>query len=177
MNYEVKFLAFPRVPVFYEAYQMQSVNRQYVNCLTDTGLLDAVERLIQHRSFVDLDLGYESGSKKFYAGCEYADDLRGLLRTVLVSNRPTEVTLGELVSRKGAESIRNTAQCCDTALLDEFEKLLTSPKLIDQQLGFDLQTKEFFLGLLQGTDLRDVLRQATGVPPPGAGHRAFSDAA
>jgi hypothetical protein len=68
-----------------------------VKGLSDTELLDAVERLLRVPDFIDLNLGYDPETNEFYAGCEGATNLRALLRSVLVHNRPEKVSLSELL--------------------------------------------------------------------------------
>jgi hypothetical protein len=84
--------------------EMEGVKR-----LSDTELLDAVENLLRAPGFIDLNLGYDRDTKEFYAGCEGAIDLRALLRSVLVRNRPEKVSLSELLPfRRDAESQPNS---------------------------------------------------------------------
>ncbi|MBV8550569.1 MAG: hypothetical protein JOY54_04660 [Acidobacteriaceae bacterium] len=77
---------------------MSHAGTRDVNDLSDTELLDALEQLIQHPEFINLELGYEAEVSKFYAGSEYGKNLRDLLRTVLSQNRPGNVTLDQLIT-------------------------------------------------------------------------------
>jgi hypothetical protein len=71
-----------------------------VSALSDTELLDSIEQLLCAPGFIDLALGYDHESGEFYAGCEAGRSLRDLLRSVLVQNRPSGVTLQDLLPCK-----------------------------------------------------------------------------
>jgi predicted heme/steroid binding protein len=65
--------------------------------LSDTEILDALERLLRHPDFYDISLSFDSGEGKFYAGWEVGSDLRDVLRTVLMRNRPAGLSLNTLL--------------------------------------------------------------------------------
>ncbi|HEX4810109.1 MAG TPA: hypothetical protein VH325_14315 [Bryobacteraceae bacterium] len=65
--------------------------------LSDTELLDALEMLLRHPEFYDLSVGYDSEESRFYAGWEVGTDLRDVLRTVLLHNRPAGLPLKRLL--------------------------------------------------------------------------------
>lgn len=70
-----------------------------VTMLSDKELLDSVEKLLCSPGFIDLDLGYDAASRTFYAGSEVASSLRDILRRVLRENRPSGVSLKDVVGR------------------------------------------------------------------------------
>lgn len=65
--------------------------------LSDTELLDALEMLLRHPDFYDLSLSYDREEGRFYAGWEVGSDLREVLRTVLMRNRPAGLSLHTLL--------------------------------------------------------------------------------
>ncbi|HWF45603.1 MAG TPA: hypothetical protein VG168_01250 [Bryobacteraceae bacterium] len=65
--------------------------------LSDTELLDALELLLRHPQFYDLSLSFDSEDGRFYAGWEVGTDLRDVLRTVLMRNRPAGLPLNALL--------------------------------------------------------------------------------
>ncbi|HEX4230695.1 MAG TPA: hypothetical protein VHZ07_18610 [Bryobacteraceae bacterium] len=65
--------------------------------MSDTELLDALELLLRHPDFYDLSLSFDSEDGRFYAGWEVGTDLRDLLRTVLMRNRPAGLALNTLL--------------------------------------------------------------------------------
>lgn len=67
--------------------------------LSDTELLDALEMLLRHPEFYDLSVGYDSEESRFYAGWEVGNNLREVLRTVLLHNRPAGLPLKRLLPR------------------------------------------------------------------------------
>ena len=67
--------------------------------LSDTELLDALETLLRHPEFYDLSVGYDSEESRFYAGWEVGNNLREVLRTVLLHNRPSGLPLKWLLPR------------------------------------------------------------------------------
>lgn len=65
--------------------------------LSDTELLNALEVLLRHPDFYDLALSFDSEDGRFYAGWEVGTNLRELLRTVLMRNRPAGLPLQSLL--------------------------------------------------------------------------------
>lgn len=65
--------------------------------LSDTELLDALELLLRHPDFYDLSLSFDREEGRFYAGWEVGSDLREVLRTVLMRNRPAGLSLNTLL--------------------------------------------------------------------------------
>jgi hypothetical protein len=65
--------------------------------LSDTELLDALQLLLRHPDFYDLSLSFDSEDGRFYAGWEVGTDLRDVLRTVLMRDRPSGLPLNALL--------------------------------------------------------------------------------
>jgi hypothetical protein len=76
---------------------MSECELKEVNALSDTELLDSIENLLCKPDFLDIALGFDHETHEFYAGCEAGRNLREVLRTVLLQNRPTGVTLHEVI--------------------------------------------------------------------------------
>jgi hypothetical protein len=71
------------------------INNRFL--LSDTELLNALELLLRHPDFYDLSLSFDSEDGRFYAGWEVGTDLRDVLRTVLMRNRPAGLPLNALL--------------------------------------------------------------------------------
>ncbi len=130
--------------------------------LSDTELLNAIEKLIIHPDFIDLELGYEPETMQFYSGCEYGDNLRDVLRVVLIYNRP-------LSAPAGSDTVENVSSSSDGDLLDALEKLLAKTDSTADYLAYDSDTEEFFWAGCQAASLRDLLRSAINEAPPRTG--------
>jgi hypothetical protein len=75
------------------------------NSLSDTELIDGLERLLRNPEFLDLYLGYDHDGKQFFAGFESGPSLRELLRTVLEHNVNKHNSLSELIPASGEIAI------------------------------------------------------------------------
>jgi len=80
-----------------EVQQMSEGGNSDRFSLSDTELLDALEMLLRHPDFYDLALSYDREEGRFYAGWEVGSDLREVLRTVLMRNRPAGLSLNTLL--------------------------------------------------------------------------------
>ena len=80
-----------------EVKQMPEGGIRDRSSLSDTELLNALELLLRHPEFYDLSLSFDSEEGKFYAGWEVGTDLRDVLRTVLMRNRPAGLPLHALL--------------------------------------------------------------------------------
>ena len=84
---------------------MSECELREVNALSDTELLDSIEKLLCNPDFLDLALGFDHEAREFYAGCEAGRTLREVLRTVLLENRPTSVPLREVIPIRRADRV------------------------------------------------------------------------
>jgi hypothetical protein len=85
--------------------EMSECELKEVNALSDTELLDSIEKLLCKPDFLDLALGFDHETREFYAGCEAGRTLREVLRTVLLENRPAGVPLREVIPIRRADRV------------------------------------------------------------------------